>query len=61
MHKKSTGNLIQNKYKNIIIERLSNVNNKNNSNNNSKIHNLKTQCTPNDKTQNMHESLLKDF
>ena len=63
MQKKNTGISIQNKYKNIIIERLSNANNKSisNSNNHSKIHHLKTQCTPNDKTQNIHENILKDF
>ena len=37
------------------------MNNSTNKKNNSRIHSLKTQCTPNDKTQDFCEKIFDDF
>jgi hypothetical protein len=50
-----------NRYKNIIIDRLANSNKTTAKKNVSNIHSIKTQCTPNDKTQNVYEKIFEDF
>lgn len=52
---------LQNKYKNIIMERLATNQQNTGKKNHSQIHSLKTQCTPNDKTQDIYEKIFEDF
>ncbi len=50
------------KYKEIIMERLSTQGNSNtNKKNNSQIYSVKAQCTPNDTTQDASEKVFEDF
>ena len=50
-----------NKYKAIIMEKLAQNDSTAAKKNNSHIHSLKTQCTPNDKTQDFCQKLFEDF
>lgn len=49
---------IQNKYKDLIIERLNPKNNDSVRKKNDHMQSLKTQCTPNDKTQDLSQDIF---
>ncbi len=50
-----------NKYKAIIMDKLAHNDSTAGKKNHSHIHSLKTQCTPNDRTQDFCQRLFEDF